>query len=141
MNWRRIGKISAILYLFLYLIAMVLPRKFPDNNFSSSQANLFKRIFHEFLYYQGSLETVANFLLSIPIFILFLSLLGREKAISSLVICISLSIVAEVLQRTIPGRISSMKDCILNSLGAFLAFFTYQVFYKIRTVTIYKLNS
>jgi len=120
MNWKKIWQVSAIFYLTLYLIGVLLPRKLPNEQFISS--NFFQRVFHELLYYSGHLEPVANFFLLIPVFTFLLSVLGREKSLLSLLICISLSAFAETLQLLIPGRVSSLRDFLLNCAGSLTAF-------------------
>ena len=133
MNWRKIGQICAIFYLFLYLAAMVVPRKLPYEQFSSDQANFLKRAFHELLYYGGSLEPVANFFFLVPIFGILLVFIGRSRSLSALVICIALSATAESLQRLIPGRVSSVRDFVLNSAGAISAYLLYTLYTRSKT--------
>jgi len=130
MNWKKIWQVSAIFYLPLYLIAMLLPRKLPIEQFTSS--NFLQRIFHELLYYSGHLEPVVNFLLLIPVFAFLLSVLGREKSLLSLLICISLSTFAEILQLLIPGRVSSLRDFLLNCAGSLTAFLFNRVYSTIK---------
>ena len=135
MNWRKIGQIGAISYLFLYLAAMVMPRKLPYEQFSSDHANFIKRAFHQLLYYGGPLEPAANFFVLIPLFGIFLLYLGESKAGSNLLICITFSALAESLQVMIPGRVSSFKDFFLNSSGAAFAFFALKYFERKRKKT------
>ena len=130
MNWRKIGHICAIFYLFLYLAAMVMPRKLPYEQFSPRHSNFIKRAFHQILYYGGPLEPVANFFVLIPIFTIFLKYFGKSNAKNILLACITLSAIAESLQLLIPGRVSSIKDFVLNSLGAILAYFGFNYFKK-----------
>ena len=120
MRLKKIWQVSATIYLTLYLIGVLLPRKLPNEQFTSS--NYFLRIFHDLLYYSGNLEQVANFFLLMPVFAFLLAILGREKSILSLVICISLSATSETLQLLIPGRVSSLRDFLLNSTGALTIF-------------------
>lgn len=128
MNWRKIGHICAIFYLFLYLAAMVMPRKLPYEQFSPLHSNFIKRAFHQILYYGGPLEPVANFFVLIPAFAILLTFLGRSRAVWGVAICIALSATAESLQQFIPGRVSSVRDFALNSAGAITAFLLYKVF-------------
>jgi len=121
MNWRKIGQICAISYLFLYLAAMVMPRKLPYGQFSSDHANFIKRAFHQILYYGGPLEPVANFLILIPLYLYFITLFTRAKSTYSLFLCIALAGLSEFCQIFIPGRISSFNDFGLNVSGALLA--------------------
>ena len=128
MNRRKIGQIFTISYLFLYVAAMVLPRKLPFNQVYSQHANLIKRVFSQLLYYGGPLEPVANFFFLMPIFAISFHLLGRGKAIYAVAICIGLSATAEILQRSIPGRVSSLRDFALNSAGAISAYLLYSIY-------------
>jgi glycopeptide antibiotics resistance protein len=125
MNWRKIVRVTAIFYLSLYAIAMLLPRKLPSEEETSS--NTLQRIAHQLLYYSGPMEPVANFFLLVPVLIFLISILGGGRENISLFICISLSATAEFLQQFIPGRVSSPRDFLLNSLGAVCAFTIYKV--------------
>jgi len=121
MNGKKIGQISAILYTFAYFAAMVAPRS-SQEQFNSS--GFLSKLLHGLLYYSGPLEPVANFFFLMPIFAFLVFKYGRSKAIMALFICIALSASAEILQILIPGRVSSLQDFILNSLGAFTVFMT-----------------
>jgi glycopeptide antibiotics resistance protein len=127
MNWRKIGRICAISYLFLYLAAMVMPRKIPSGHKHHHVFSI-KRLFHEILYYGGPLEPVANFLFLIPIFGILLVFLGKSRAFLAASTCIVISATAESLQHFIPGRVSSLGDFALNSGGAITAFLLYKFF-------------
>jgi len=135
MNWRKIGQICAISYLFLYLAAMVMPRKPPYEQFSSDHANFIKRAFHQILYYGGPLEPVANFFVLIPVFAITLTLLGKSRIVLALAICISLSAAAESLQQLIPGRVSSLRDFALNSGGAIAAFLLFKFYPHLKAIS------
>jgi glycopeptide antibiotics resistance protein len=127
MNWRKIGQICGIVYLILYVMAMLQPRKWPSDQISSSNANFFKKVFSQFLYYEGPLEPVVNLLLLIPVFVFLLNFLGGNKALIAVSICIGLSALAEILQRSIPGRVSSIRDFTLNSSGSIMAFLLFKI--------------
>ena len=130
MNRRKIGQVSAIFYIILYVAAMLTPRKLPTNYGATTSPNFFKRIIREILYYNGALEPVVNFLFLIPIFAFLILFLGRPKAHLSLTICLALSVITEFLQRFIPGRVSSAQDLLLNCLGALFAFLLYKIALK-----------
>ena len=119
MNGKKIGQISAILYIIAYIAAMVAPKKNQDLFHSS---NALMKFLHELLYYSGPLEPVANFFFLMPIFLFLVFNFGRANAPMSLFICIALAATSEILQIFIPGRVSSFQDFILNSLGAFTVF-------------------
>jgi len=133
MNWRKIGQICAISYIFLYQAAMVVPRKLPNEQFVSVDANFIRRVFHQILYYGGPLEPVANFVLLIPFFGILLAILGKSRATLAVTICIALSAWAETLQQFIPGRVSSAKDFALNSGGAITAYLIYKLHQRLNT--------
>jgi glycopeptide antibiotics resistance protein len=129
-NWRKIGQVSAAFYLFIYVLAMVLPRKLPADGFDSAQVFFIKRLFHKTLYYSGPLEPIANVIFLIPVFLFLAWFLGPKRAPVALVICITLSATAELLQRAIPGRVSSLQDFALNSAGAAVAYLSYKAFFR-----------
>jgi glycopeptide antibiotics resistance protein len=122
MNCRKIGRICAFSYLFLYMSAMIMPRMLPDQQFSPTRVNFLSKIFHQLLYYGGPLEPVANFLFLMPIFAILICKLGQTSDLKALYLCISLSAFVEIAQIYIPGRVSSIFDFLLNSLGALVAF-------------------
>jgi glycopeptide antibiotics resistance protein len=128
MNRRRIGQIGAILSILLYASAMMMPRRLLKEDLDTT--NFLKQIFHQILYYGGSLEPAANFILLMPVFASLIYLLGRSKALAVLTICLALSATVEFLQRFIPGRVSSVQDLILNCLGALFAFLLYKIALK-----------
>jgi len=125
MNGKKIGQISAILYTFADFAAMVAPRS-SQEQFNSS--GFLSKLLHGLLYYSGPLEPVANFFFLMPIFAFLVFKYGRSKAIMALFICIALSASAEILQMFIPGRVSSLQDFILNSIGALIAFLLEKVY-------------
>jgi glycopeptide antibiotics resistance protein len=127
MNWRKIWRIFGILYLFLYVMAMLLPRKLPSDQISSSNANFFKKVFSQLLYYGGPLEPVVNFFVLIPLFLFLLNFLDGNKAVIAVSICIGLSAISEILQRSILGRVSSIRDFALNSCGSIMAFLLFKI--------------
>jgi VanZ family protein len=127
MNWRKIGRISAIFYMIVYVVAMFTPRSSPADSNSLAHNSFRWRILHEILYYGGALEPVANFLFLIPVFVFLVLYLGSSKAILAAIICVALSATAEFLQRFIPGRVTSLQDFLLNSLGALSALLIYWI--------------
>jgi glycopeptide antibiotics resistance protein len=123
----KIEQIGAIFYMIVYMLAMLTPRRLPAHSNSLTHTSFLRRILHEILYYGGPLEPVVNFFLLIPIFIFLVFRLGRSKALLSLAICIALSAASELLQSVIPGRVSSLQDFALNSLGALSALLIYRI--------------
>jgi glycopeptide antibiotics resistance protein len=121
-------KIGSIFYITIYLLSMVIPRKIPKDQLEAD--NFLIRILQEILYLSGTLEVFGNFLLLFPLFFILVYLLGKSKSISSVTICILLSAGAELLQSVIPGRVSSLRDFLLNSLGAISALFIYRLYLK-----------
>ena len=124
----KIEQIGAIFYMIVYMLAMLTPRILPADSNSLTHTSFLRRILHEILYYGGPLEPVVNFFLLIPIFIFLVFRLGRSKALLSLAICIALSAASELLQSVIPGRVSSLQDFALNSVGALSALLIYRIF-------------
>lgn len=121
-------KIGSIFYITIYLLSMVIPRKIPKDQLEAD--NFLIRFLQEILYLSGTLEVIGNFLLLFPLFFILVYLLGKSKSILSVTICILLSAGAEILQNAIPGRVSSLRDFLLNSLGAISALVIYQIYLK-----------
>ena len=121
-------KIGSIFYITIYLLSMVIPRKIPKDQLEAD--NFLIRILQEILYLSGTFEVIGNFLLLFPLFFILIYLFGKSKSILSVTICILLSAGAEILQNAIPGRVSSLRDFLLNSLGAISALFIYQLYLK-----------
>ncbi len=128
MNWKMAQKIGSIFYITIYLLSMVIPRKIPKDQLEAD--NFLIRFLQEILYLSGTLEVIGNFLLLFPLFFILVYLLGKSKSILSVTICILLSAGAELLQNAIPGRVSSLRDFLLNSLGAVSALVIYQIYLK-----------
>ena len=121
-------KVSGALYISIYLLAMVFPRKVPKDQLDPS--NFLKKLFQELIYLSGSFEFIGNVFLLVPMFVILIKLFLRLKAVYALMICILLSAGAEFAQSFIPGRVSSMRDFILNSSGAAAAFLIYLLYIK-----------
>ena len=129
MNWPKIGKITGITYFSIYVAGMILPRNL---SLSQLQSNEFlMRIYVNLLYVSGRLEILVNILLLVPVFIFLRSHFEKLRDSYSFLICCLLSFIAESLQSFIPGRVSSVQDIILNSVGAFCTF----LFFKFRLST------
>jgi len=124
---RKIVQIGAIFYIVVYMLAMLTPRRLATNSNSQTHTSFLRRILHEILYYGGALEPVANFFFLIPAFALLVLYLGSSNAILAAIICVALSATAEFLQRFIPGRVTSLQDFVLNSLGALSALLIYWI--------------
>jgi len=128
MNRRRIGQIGAILSILLYATAMVIPRRLLKEDLDTT--NFIMQIFHQILFYSGSFEPAANFILLMPVFASLSYLLGRSNVLAVFTICLALSATVEFLQKFIPGRVSSLQDLLLNCLGALFAFLLYKIALK-----------
>jgi glycopeptide antibiotics resistance protein len=116
---------GAAMYVAVYVLAMVSPRKVPKDQLVAN--NFLKKLFQDLLYISGNLEFIANIFLLIPIFMILVKLVARVHAAYSLAICILLSASAEFAQRFIPGRVSTIRDFTLNSIGVISAFILYQL--------------
>ena len=123
MNRNGLYKAGATLYIVVYLLAMVFPRKVPKDQLIAD--NFLKELFQDLLYLSGNLELIANFFLLIPIFLILVKLFVRAHALYALTICIFLSASAEFTQRFISGRVSTIRDFALNSIGVISALIIY----------------
>ena len=123
MNRNGLYKGGATLYIAVYLLAMVFPRKVPKDQLIAD--NFLKELFQDLLYLSGNLELIANFFLLIPIFLILVKLFVRAHALYVLTICIFLSASAEFAQRFISGRVSTIRDFALNSIGVISALIIY----------------
>ena len=128
MNKTALLKASGALYISIYLLAMVFPRKVPKDQLEPS--NFLTKLFQDLLYISGNLEFVGNILLLVPMFVILIKLFGRLKDIYALLICILLSVSAELAQSFIPGRVSSLRDFILNSSGALAVFLIHLLYFQ-----------
>lgn len=125
MNRHGLFKGGAALYVGVYVLAMVTPRKVPKDQLVAN--NFLKKLFQDLLYISGNLEFIANIFLLIPIFMILVMLVARVHAAYALTICILLSASAEFTQSFIPGRVSTIRDFTLNSIGVISAFILYQL--------------
>ena len=113
------------MYVAVYVFAMVSPRKVPKDQLVAN--NFLKKLFQDLLYISGNVEFIANIFLLIPIFMILVKLVVRVHAAYALTICILLSASAEFAQSFIPGRVSTIRDFTLNSIGVVSAFLLYQL--------------
>lgn len=128
MNKSALLKASGALYTSAYLLAIVFPRKVPKDQLDPS--NFLKKLFQDLLYLSGNLEFIGNIFLLVPMFVFLITLFGRLEDIYALIICLLLSAGAEFAQRFIPGRVSSLRDFILNSSGAVAVFLIHLLYVK-----------
>jgi len=119
-NRNRLYKASGAAYIGIYILAMVFPRKVPKDQLVTD--NFLKKLFQELLYMSGNLEFIGNIFLLIPIFVILLKLFVRFHAGLALTSCILISASAEFAQSFIPGRVSSLRDFLLNCAGILIAF-------------------
>ena len=94
---------------------------------------LVKLVIH-LIYISGSLEFIGNIFLLVPVFVILIKLFGSLKESSALLICFLLSAGSELAQSFIPGRVSSLRDFILNASGAVAAFLAHQLYFKKQSV-------
>jgi len=125
-------KASGALYITIYLLAMVFPRKVPKDQLDPS--NFLKKLFQDLLYLSGTLEFVGNILLLVPMLLILIKLFGKLKDIYALLICFLLSAGSELAQSFIPGRVSSLRDFILNASGAVAAFLIHLLYFQKRSL-------
>lgn len=128
MNRNGLHKASGAVYIGIYILAIVFPRKVPKDQLVTD--NFLKKIFQELLYMSGNLEFIGNIFLLIPIFVFLVKQLPRVHAVFALTICILVSASAEFAQSFIPGRVSTIRDFILNSIGVISAFILYLFYSK-----------
>jgi VanZ family protein len=84
---------------------------------------------HNLLYISGYQEILGNFAMLIPVVLLIRKISPAMKSQSTLLICLFATIFIELLQIYIPGRVSDVRDVVLNAGGASTA----MVFLEIRT--------
>ena len=113
---KRLSQLFAFCYSVTLLVALFMPRKYPKDSVTSS--NFLARYLHDILYYSGSLEPLGNFLLLIPVYLLVVSIVKNYRFLIALAVCTSISLLAEIGQSFIPGRVSSSQDLLLNIGGA-----------------------
>ena len=128
MNRNGLYKVSGAVYIGIYLLVIVFPRKVPKAQLVTD--NFLKKLFQELLYMSGNLEFIGNIFLLIPIFVILVKQLPRVHAVFALTICTLLSASAEFAQSFIPGRVSTIRDFILNSIGVISAFILYLLYSK-----------
>jgi len=113
-----LSQLVAFCYSVALLIALFMPRKYPEN--AITPTNFPGRLLHEILYYSGGLEPLGNFLLLVPVFLLVVSVGRSHQLLTALIVCTLISVLAEIGQSFIPGRVSSGQDLLLNIGGAFV---------------------
>jgi glycopeptide antibiotics resistance protein len=84
---------------------------------------LIERLLHEILFLSGPPEIILNFLLFIPFFFALVVLVPALSYNQALLISVLTSFAAELVQSQITGRVSSVRDCLTNSIGVMIAYF------------------
>ena len=110
----KISRVVALLYLSLTGAALLFPRPHIAVNPSG---NIFLNLLYKILFLSGPLEIVGNFLLFIPILLVLSHLAPRIQVHYLAFFCILGSATVETMQIWIPGRVSSVRDFISNSIG------------------------
>ena len=128
MNLRTLFKSLGLLFIAFLLVVMTLPRRIPKGELTST--NFVKKNLQDLFYVSGTIEVIGNVFLLVPLFFTLIYVFGKPKSTLSLIICIFLSAGAELLQNVIPGRVSSLRDFLLNSLGAISALVIFQLYLK-----------
>ncbi len=128
MKLRTLFKSLGLIFIALLLVVMTLPRRIPKDELTTT--NLIKKNLEDLFYVSGTIEVIGNFFLLVPLFFILIYVFGKPRSTLSLIICIVLSAGAELLQNSIPGRVSSPRDFLLNSLGAISALVIYQLYLK-----------
>ena len=118
MKLKMLSNLVAFCYLGALLVALFTPRRYPEN--AVTPTNFLSRFLHKILNYSGALEPLGNFLLLIPVFLLIVSLTRSHQLLTALIVCTLISVLAEIGQSFIPGRVSSGQDLLLNIGGAFV---------------------
>lgn len=113
-----LSQLAAFCYSVALLIALFIPRRYPEN--AITPTNFLSRFLHEILYYSGGLEPLGNSLLLVPVFLLVVSVGRTHQLLTALIVCTLISVLAEIGQSFIPGRVSSGQDLLLNIGGAFV---------------------
>lgn len=121
-----LSQLVAFCYSVALLIALFMPRRYPEN--AITPTNFLSRFLHEILYYSGGLEPLGNFLLLIPVFLLVVSVVSSHQLLTAIMVCTLISVLAEIGQLFIPGRVSSGQDLLLNIGGAFVSMLILMVF-------------
>jgi glycopeptide antibiotics resistance protein len=75
------------------------------------------RLLHWIVYMSDELAWLLNFLMIIPLAILLGLIFQRWGSAKIILICSTTSLIIEITQRFIPGRVSDYRDVLLNSLG------------------------
>lgn len=113
-----LSQLAAFCYSVALLIALFIPRRYPEN--AITPTNFLSRFLHEILYYSSGLEPLGNSLLLVPVFLLVVSVGRTHQLLTALIVCTLISVLAEIGQSFIPGRVSSGQDLLLNIGGAFV---------------------
>lgn len=112
------------LYLFFLALGVFTPRpdiESPDAlPLVSNSGGVLPTIGHHILYTDGVLAWVGNFIMLMPLYLLIYDRFPSLRKGSILAICLGATISIECIQIFIPGRVSDIRDVIVNILGAVL---------------------
>jgi len=104
----------ALGFFFAIACALVYPN---TKSTLTSEDNPVYRVIHKVLFLSGPLEVLGNFLLFVPVLFALIHIAPKVRVRYLALICCFGSATVEIAQTWIPGRVSSMRDFISNSLG------------------------
>jgi glycopeptide antibiotics resistance protein len=112
------------LYIPVLFVGLLLPRR---ASVDTAPVGFLKRLLHDILFLSGPPEIFLNFLLFIPFFFALVFLApALHRGWTALIACFA-SAAAELAQSQIPGRVSSLRDFVSNSVGVVIALFVLSV--------------
>lgn len=116
----KVASFALSLYIAAFVLAVSLPRPDLVNPHSkplfAKTGSIITSFAHDVLYYGGSLQWLGNFLMLAPL-PFCCSWSGKAKAPNSFLIGFLTTITIETTQINIPGRVSDLRDVVMNSAG------------------------
>ena len=117
----KVASFALSLYIAAFVLAVFLPRPDLVNPHSkplfAKTGSIITSIAHDVLYYGGSLQWLGNFLMLAPLPFLLLLVWGKLKPQILFLIGFLTTITIETTQINIPGRVSDLRDVVMNSAG------------------------
>lgn len=109
------------LYLSIFLLAVFIPRPDLVNSHSKSlitkTGSIITNFAHDVLYYSGNLLWLGNFLILAPLPFLLRMVWRNLKPQTLFLIGLLITITIETAQIYIPGRVSDLRDVVMNGAG------------------------
>lgn len=117
----KVAGVALSLYVAAFVLAVFFPRPDLVNPYSKSliakTGSIITNFAHDVLYYSGDLQWLGNFFMLAPLPFLLRMVWRNLKPQTLFLIGLLITITIETAQIYIPGRVSDLRDVVMNGAG------------------------